>query len=74
MPGILGPAVNIFAIFYLLIILFFSFWPSELPVTASNMNYSALVTGVVLTFSGTWYFTKGKRDYKGPVIDAACLR
>lgn len=74
MPGILGPAVNLFAIIYLLIILFFSFWPSELPVDAANMNYDILVTGTVLILSVAWYFARGRREYKGPVIDAACVR
>lgn len=71
MPGVLGPAVNLFAVIYVLIILFFSFWPPSLPVNAGNMNYTILVTGVVLIFSVAWYFTWGRRDYKGPVIDAA---
>ena len=73
MPGILGPAVNLFAIIYVLIILFFSFWPSEVPVDATNMNYTILVTGAVLIFSVTWYYAWGRQDYKGPVIDAASV-
>lgn len=74
MPGILGPAVNLFAFIYVLIILFFSFWPPEVPVDAANMNYSVLVTGAVLVFSVSWYLGWGRRDYKGPVIDAACVQ
>ena len=73
MPGIFGPAVNLFAIFYVIVILFFSFWPPEVPVDAGNMNYSILVTGAVLVFSVTWYFAWGRRDYKGPVIDASSV-
>ncbi|CAF9940583.1 hypothetical protein IMSHALPRED_002086 [Imshaugia aleurites] len=71
MPGVLGPAVNLFAIIYVLVILFFSFWPPDVPLDATNMNYTILVTGVVLIFSVVWYFAWAKRDYKGPVIDAA---
>ena len=71
MPGILGPAVNLFAIIYVLIILFFSFWPPDVPVDAANMNYTVLVTGAVFVFSVAWYYTWGRQDYKGPVIDAA---
>lgn len=69
MPRIVGPAVNLFAIAYMTIILFFSFWPPEAPVTAKNMNYSILVTGTVVLFSFIWYFAWGRRDYKGPVVD-----
>lgn len=74
MPGALGPAVNLFAIGYLLIVLFFSFWPPEVPVDAANMNYSVLVTAAVLISSVAWYFAWGKREYKGPVIEAASVR
>lgn len=73
MPGILGPAVNLFAVIYVLIILFFSFWPPGVPVNATNMNYSILVTGAVLLFSVIWYYAWGRRDYKGPVIEAASV-
>ena len=73
MPGILGPAVNLFAIFYLIIVLFFSFWPPETPVDAENMNYCVLVTGAAVLLSVVWYFAMGRRDYKGPVIDASSV-
>lgn len=68
MPGILGPAVNVIAIAYVMIILFFSFWPPETPVQADNMNYCILVTGVVVSFSIIWYLVGGRRQYKGPVV------
>lgn len=71
-PGVWGPAVNLFAVTYVLIILFFSFWPPSVPVDAANMNYTILVTGAVLIFSVAWYFAWGRRDYTGLVIDAAC--
>ena len=73
MPGILGPAVNLFAIFYVTVILFFSFWPPEVPVDTANMNYCIVVTGGVVMFSVTWYFALGRNDYKGPVIDASSV-
>ena len=71
MPGILGPAVNLIAIAFLSIVLFFSFWPSEAAVTASNMNYCVLVVGSTLILSVAWYVIRGKNTYKGPVVDAS---
>ena len=71
MPGILGPAVNLIAIIYLSVVLFFSFWPPEAAVTASNMNYSIVVTGSMLTLSVTWYLVRGRWVYKGPIVDAS---
>ena len=73
MPGLLGPAVNLFAIAYVTIILFFAFWPPETPADAVNMNYCVLVTGVVVIFGVFWYFVGGRKDYKGPVIDASSV-
>ena len=72
MPGMLGPCVNLVSIVYLTIILFFSFWPSEAAVTASNMNYCVAVTGSVLVLSATWYMIRGRRVYKGPIVDVSC--
>ena len=71
MPVFLGPAVNFFAIAYVIIILFFSFWPPETPVDAKNMNYCVLVTGGVISFSLHWYLTRGRKDYKEPMIQTS---
>jgi len=71
MPGIVGPVVNLFAIVYVTIILFFSFWPPETPVDSTNMNYSILVTGGVVLFSVIWYVVGGRKDYKGPIVQTS---
>ena len=73
MPGMLGPAVNLFALLYVSVILFFAFWPPELPVKAANMNYCILVTGAAVILSIGWYFVGGRRNYKGPVVDASSV-
>ncbi|KAI9641950.1 hypothetical protein NHQ30_009819 [Ciborinia camelliae] len=69
-PGIYGIINNTLAILYLILILFFSFWPPALPVTAANMNYSSLVTGAVMLFCVLYYVTRGKLEWKGPIIEA----
>lgn len=53
----------------MLVVLFFSFWPSENPTSAATMNYSVLVTGFVVIFSVFYYLVWGKRVYKGPVVE-----
>ena len=68
-PGILGIVNNTYACLYILFVLFWSFWPPSTPATAKNMNYSVLMTGAVLLFSVGYYFTWGKKQYKGPLID-----
>ena len=67
--GLTGILVNSFAIIYLAIISFFSFWPLEAEVTASSMNYSVLVTGGVAIFSIVYYFTSARRTYRGPIVE-----
>ena len=68
-PGVFGIAVNVFACAYLITAWFFTFWPTELPVTAENMNYSSLVLGVVIIFSVVYYYISGRNEYTGPVVE-----
>ena len=68
-PGSVGVAVNAVAVVYLIIILFFSFWPPTTPTTASTMNYSVLVMGVVILFSIFYYFTFASKFYVGPLAE-----
>lgn len=68
-PGALGTANNVCACVYLIVLSFFSFWPTALPVTPANMNYSSLVTGTVVVCSVTYYVTWAHRVYKGPIVE-----
>ncbi|KAL9018592.1 MAG: hypothetical protein Q9185_004108 [Variospora sp. 1 TL-2023] len=68
-PGALGVAANIAGMVYMVVIIFFSFWPPFRPVTPENMNYSVLVTGFVICFSIVYYLVHGKRAYKGPLVE-----
>ena len=68
-PGILGIINNVFACLYILFVLFWSLWPPTTPTTAENMNYSVLMTGVVIGFSIVYYYVWGKAQYRGPLIE-----
>ncbi|KAL8832483.1 MAG: hypothetical protein Q9170_004854 [Blastenia crenularia] len=68
-PGVLGVAVNVVGIAYMVVIIFFSFWPPTVDPTAKTMNYSVLVTGFVLLFSVVYYFAYARRVYKGPLVE-----
>ena len=70
-PGLCGVLVNGFACVYLTVALFFSFWPSEKPVTGKNMNYNVLVFGAVMIMAVVYYFVKGKREYNGPIVETS---
>ncbi|WPG99237.1 amino acid transporter [Acrodontium crateriforme] len=68
-PGILGTINNIYACCYMVFVIFWSVWPPTAKVDASSMNYSVVVTGGVMILSTIWFFVRGKREYKGPLID-----
>ncbi|KAF2197262.1 amino acid transporter [Delitschia confertaspora ATCC 74209] len=69
LKGVLGVANNAIACSYLLLLIFFSFWPATPNVTAENMNYAVLVTGSVSLFSVAYYLIWAKRSYTGPVVE-----
>jgi choline transport protein len=68
-PGVLGIINNAYACCYMIFVIFWSVWPPATPVTAETMNYSVVVTGGILIFSVVWYFVRGRKEYKGPVVD-----
>lgn len=68
-PGILGTANNVFSCVYLMFVFFFCFWPSSKEVTLQNMNWAALVFGVVLILSMAYYAVWGRKVYSGPIIE-----
>ena len=49
-------------------------FPPELPVTPSNMNYCVVVFGIILIISTVQWIVDGRKNYKGPRIDAAALQ
>ena len=68
-PGLLGISNNLCACIYLVIVSFFSFWPSTSSVTAENMNYTSLMTGAVIIFSTIYYALRARKIYTGPLIE-----
>ena len=68
-PGVLGIANNTFSCIYLLFVLFFSFWPTYAEVNTQNMNWSILVTGFFVVFSGVYYLVWAKKTYHGPIVE-----
>ena len=69
LPGIFGVINNIYACIYIVFVLFWSFWPPLMPVTAQNMNYSVLMTFAAIAFSIVYYYIWGKKQYKGPLVE-----
>jgi len=69
LKGTLGVANNVVAICYLVLIIFFSFWPSQVSPDLVHMNWAGVVTGSVALFSIVYYLVFAKKSYTGPVVD-----
>ncbi|GES59362.1 choline transport protein [Aspergillus terreus] len=69
LPGVWGILVNSFAIVYMLIAVFFSFWPPMRAVTPSTFNFSVAGTVTVIVFSFVYYFVRARRVYSGPIVE-----
>ena len=62
-----GVPVTIISIVYTIVTLFFSFFPSALPVTPQNMNYSILIYGAAVLVMMSFWVIHGRKVYTGPI-------
>ncbi len=65
--GRYGLLVNVVAICWGTFAVIFKFFPTEIPVTAANMNYASLLFGSAVIFSLATWFLYGGKVFKGPV-------
>lgn len=63
----LGPAINVFAILFVLFTDVFFCFPPGVPVTGSSMNYTVIVVAVVALMSIAAWFIQGRKEFKGPL-------
>lgn len=68
-PGILGTLVNMFAVAYMIIIVFFTFWPTTVQVKAATMNYSVVGTFGTILLSIGYYCIRARKVYEGPIVE-----
>lgn len=73
MGRVLGIAVNAFSAVFLIISVFFGFFPPATPVTAETMNWSCAVFGGFVIIGLAWYVVWGRRFYAGPVVERSLL-
>ncbi|KAF1843337.1 amino acid transporter [Cucurbitaria berberidis CBS 394.84] len=69
LKGALGVANNVVAICYLLLIIFFSFWPNTVNPDLMHMNWAGVVTGSVALFSVAYYLLFANKSYTGPIVE-----
>ncbi|KAJ5211544.1 uncharacterized protein N7498_003190 [Penicillium cinerascens] len=70
-PGIVGTLINGFAIIYIAIVVFFSFWPTQMNPTAESMNWSIVAVGSSSLLATLYYFVRARFIYTGPVIEVS---
>lgn len=68
-----GVACNISGLIWTIIVFFFSFWPTVVPVDKTSMNYSSLLWGGTTVFGIIFYIVYGKRTWVGPVIETSVV-
>lgn len=71
--GRLGVACNVSALIWTIIVFFFSFWPTVVPVDKTSMNYSSLLWGGTTLFGIVFYVVYGKRTWVGPIIETSVV-
>lgn len=67
--GRAGIFINLFAIVYSILGIFFVVWPPSAQVSASTMNWSITIYGTVLMFSLLFWLLHGRKVYTGPLIE-----
>jgi choline transport protein len=74
LPKMIGYAVNIFSIIWIVVVIIFSMFPLTLPVEPDNMNYASVVlVGWGLFGFAYYYLGGGKRKFMVPYQDMATL-
>jgi len=71
--GTAGVAVNGFSVIFLILSVFFSFFPPAIPVTALTMNWSVAVFGGFVILGLIWYGLVGRHHYDGPIVERPLL-
>ncbi|KAJ5517028.1 hypothetical protein N7527_008588 [Penicillium freii] len=70
-PGIVGTVINGYAIIYISIVVFFSFWPTTMEPTVETMNWSILAIGGSVFLAIIYYVVRARHIYKGPIIEVS---
>ncbi|KXG47465.1 Amino acid/polyamine transporter I [Penicillium griseofulvum] len=69
LPGIWGILINTWALVYMTIAVFFTFWPTAWVVSVQTMNYSVVGTFGTIILSLFYYYARARNVYTGPVME-----
>ncbi|KAK3620790.1 hypothetical protein LTR56_023202 [Elasticomyces elasticus] len=65
--GAAGKPINTIGLVYSIYLVFWIGWPPVRDVTASSFNWATPMFGAIFLFSLVFYYTNGRKVYKGPV-------
>ncbi|OOF91563.1 hypothetical protein ASPCADRAFT_9487 [Aspergillus carbonarius ITEM 5010] len=68
-PSLVGYVSNVVCVIWAIILTIFFCFPTEFPVTGSNMNYASVVLAVMLILGVANWFAYARRHYHGPRLD-----
>ncbi|KAH7123042.1 amino acid permease [Dactylonectria macrodidyma] len=66
----LGPVLNVVSMVWIVVVIIFSTFPSAMPVTPQNMNYSIVVIAGWLVFGVVYYLGFAKTKFEVPMVGA----
>lgn len=69
LPGIWGIIVNAWALIYMTIAVFFTFWPTTWVVDVQTMNFSVVGTMGTILLSLFYYLFRARKVYDGPIME-----
>ncbi|KAM0345615.1 hypothetical protein ACHAPU_006268 [Fusarium lateritium] len=67
---IVGPIVNVISLIWITVVIIFSTFPTAMPVTPQNMNYSIVVLAGWLAAGGIYYVLRGRYKFEVPNVDS----
>ncbi|WYZ37748.1 hypothetical protein EsH8_II_001254 [Colletotrichum jinshuiense] len=67
---VLGPVLNVVGLVWMAVVIVFSTFPSAMPVTPQNMNYSIVVMAGWLLFGVFYYIFFGRQKFEVPAVDS----
>jgi hypothetical protein len=70
-PGIWGILINGYAVIYMIIVIFFSYWPSKMNPSVQDMNYSVVGTVGTVFLAIVYYFLRARHIYQGPIMETS---
>ncbi|CAG8331278.1 unnamed protein product [Penicillium salamii] len=69
LPGIWGIIINAWALIYMTIAVFFTFWPTSWVVDVQTMNFSVVGTVGTIILSLFYYIFRASKVYEGPIME-----